>query len=139
MRYWRLSRGMELHDHPDRLIICVHHPSPDGDAGMDLYKVLKEQQVTWDDLEAAAVEEYRLLGRSIEAPQVICRSDGTLLFPSAPQECQLTANICNRWGNKRRVVRSPKLHTFLLTRVLGECRSKVITTHREMSIDSGRI
>ena len=38
------------------------------------------------DLEAAAVEEYRLLGKPIEGSEVIRRSDGTLLFPSAARE-----------------------------------------------------
>jgi hypothetical protein len=53
---------------------------------MDLYEALEEHQVTWDGLEAAAVDEYRLLGRSIEGPEVIRRPDGTTLFPSALKE-----------------------------------------------------
>ena len=71
MRYWWLSEAVELRDHPDRLIVCVHHPSLESDAGMDLYEALKEQQISWDDLEAAAVGEYRLLGKPIEGPEVI--------------------------------------------------------------------
>jgi hypothetical protein len=47
---------------------------------------MEESQVTWDGLEAAAVDEYRLLGRPIEGPEVICRRDGTPLFPSATGE-----------------------------------------------------
>ena len=86
MRYWWLSQSVELRDHPDRLIVCVHHPSLESDAGMDLYKTLKEQQIAWDDLESAAVEEYRLLGKPIEGPAVICGPDGTPLFPSAAKD-----------------------------------------------------
>jgi len=82
-RYWWLSQSVQLRDHPDRLIVCVHHPSSDGDAGMDLYETLKEHKVTWDDLEAAALEEYRLLGKPIEGLDFICRRDGTALFPPA--------------------------------------------------------
>lgn len=58
VRYWWLSEAMALQGYPDRLIVCVHHPSSDSDAGMDLYETLKEHQVTWDELEAAAVGEY---------------------------------------------------------------------------------
>jgi hypothetical protein len=36
---------------------------------MDLYEALKEQQVTWDDLEAVAVGEYRYFGKPIEGPE----------------------------------------------------------------------
>ncbi len=79
-RYWWLSQAMELGGNPDRLIVCVHHPSMAEDAGMDLYEALGERQVTWDGLEAAAVDEYRLLGEPLEGPEVICRRDGTLLF-----------------------------------------------------------
>jgi hypothetical protein len=85
-RYWWLSQAMELEGNPDRLIVCVHHPSSAEDAGMDLYEALTEKLVTWDGLEAAAVDEYRLLGRPIEGTEVICRHDGTPLFPSASGE-----------------------------------------------------
>jgi hypothetical protein len=53
---------------------------------MDLYETLKEHEVTWDALEAAAVDEYRLLGRPIEGAEVICRHDGMPLFPEAIRE-----------------------------------------------------
>jgi hypothetical protein len=85
-RYWWLSQAMELQGSPDRLIVCIHHPSVSEDAGMDLYETLGEHQVTWDGLEAAAVDEYRLLGRPVEGPDVICMRDGTPLFPSTTQE-----------------------------------------------------
>ena len=55
MRYWWLSDAMELQGYPDRLIVCVHHPSSSEDAGMDLYEALVSQGITWNDLEAAAV------------------------------------------------------------------------------------
>jgi hypothetical protein len=56
------------------------------DAGMDLYEALEEKPVAWDGLEAAAVDEYRLLGKPIEGPEVICRSDGSPLFPTMAKE-----------------------------------------------------
>jgi len=85
IRYWWLSEAMALQSHPDRLIVCVHHPSSDSDAGIDLYETLKEHQVAWDDLEAAAVGEYCYLGKPIEGPEVIYQRDGAPLFPSASQ------------------------------------------------------
>jgi hypothetical protein len=57
------------------------HPSMAEDAGMDLHQALEEHQVAWDSLEAVAMDEYRLLGKPIESPEVICRRDGTPLFP----------------------------------------------------------
>jgi hypothetical protein len=52
VRYWWLSQAMGPQGNPDRLIVCVHHPSMAEDAGMDLYEALEERQVTWDGLEA---------------------------------------------------------------------------------------
>jgi hypothetical protein len=72
---------MELQGNPDRLIVCMHRPSPARDAGMDLCEVLEEHQVTWNGLEAAALDEYRLLGKPVEGPEVISRRDGTRHFP----------------------------------------------------------
>ena len=86
MRYWWLSQAMELQGNPDRLIVCVHHPSPARDAGMDLYEALEERQATWDGLEAAAVDEYCLLGRPIEGPETIRKRDGAKLFPKETWE-----------------------------------------------------
>jgi hypothetical protein len=86
LRYWWLSQVVDLQGNPDRLIVCVHHPSPAADAGMDLYEALEERQVTWDGLEAAAVDEYRLLGKPVEGLEAICRRDGTPLFPAALKE-----------------------------------------------------
>src|SRR5262245_8004609 len=40
VRYWWMSEAMEPQDSPDRLIMCVHHPSLGEDAGMDLYEKL---------------------------------------------------------------------------------------------------
>jgi len=84
VRYWWLSDAMELRGYPDRLIMCVHHPSAAEDAGMDLYETLKEHQASWDDLEAAAVDEYQYLGKPIEGPADIHWPDRTSLFPQAP-------------------------------------------------------
>jgi hypothetical protein len=38
--------------------LCVHHPTNDENAGMDLYNVLQARQVSYDELDAAIVEEY---------------------------------------------------------------------------------
>ncbi|MCJ7533472.1 MAG: hypothetical protein MUO64_20915 [Anaerolineales bacterium] len=74
---------MELQGFPDRLIVCVHHPSTSENAGMDLYDFLKEKQVTWDDLEAAAMDEYRYLGKLVENPGDFRTPYGNRLFPHA--------------------------------------------------------
>ena len=84
VRYWWLSEVIELQDYPNRLIVCVHHPSATEDAGMDLYEALKEHQATWDDLEAAAVDEYQYLGKPIKGPADIRWPNKTSLFPQAP-------------------------------------------------------
>ena len=64
-------------------IVCVHHPSVSEDGGMDLYDTLKEKEVTWDDLEAAAVDEYRHLGKSAKKLDDLHSPFGNLLFPHA--------------------------------------------------------
>jgi hypothetical protein len=86
LRYWWLSDAMELQGFPDRLIVCVHHPSTHEDAGMDLYDSLKEKRVTWDDLEAAAVDEYRYLGNPAFELGDLRSPYGNLLFPEAVSE-----------------------------------------------------
>lgn len=60
MRYWWLSEAMILDtdEVPDRLIVCVHHPTRNEDAGLDLYESLQEKNVEWAELEAASFEEY---------------------------------------------------------------------------------
>jgi len=91
VRYWWLSEAMELRDAPDRLIVCVHYPSASEDAGMDVYDALTERGVRWDDLEGAAMEEYRQLGKPISALADICNTDGTVLFPLSTLEDTLPA------------------------------------------------
>jgi hypothetical protein len=66
---------------PDRLIVCVHHPSRDEDAGIDLYESLQEKNVQWAALEAATFEEYVTFGKSVSRPAAIDRADGKVLFP----------------------------------------------------------
>ena len=81
---------MELQDFPDRLIVCVHHPSVSEDAGMDLYDALKEKKVTWDDLEAAVVHEYRHLGKPAKELGDLRSPFGNWLIPHAiPEEKRL--------------------------------------------------
>lgn len=81
VRYWRLSDAMDLQGFPDRLIICVHHPSSSEETGMGLYEALKAKEVTWDDLEAAVVDEYRDLGKPVEVQGDLLLPDGSRLFP----------------------------------------------------------
>lgn len=81
VRYWWLSEAMDLQGSPDRLIVCVHHPSADENAGMDLYDALEHHQAKWDGLEAADVGEYRLFGKIISRPDNIFEPDGAPLFP----------------------------------------------------------
>ncbi|MFC1878925.1 hypothetical protein ACFLZW_03330 [Chloroflexota bacterium] len=83
VRYWWLSDAMELQGFPDRLIVCVHHPTASEDAGMDLYDALKEKGVNWDDLEAAAIDEYRYIGNPVFELGELRSPYGNWLFPDA--------------------------------------------------------
>lgn len=85
VRYWWLSEAMELQGSPDRLIVCVHHPSRSEDAGMDLYDALKEREINWDDLDAAALEEYRYFGKPVGSLTDLRWPLGESLFPQADQ------------------------------------------------------
>ena len=93
VRYWWLSEAMELQDSPDRLIMCVHHPSLGEDAGVDLYGVLSQaaqkHKVRWDNLEAAHVDEYRRFGKIAVSPDSISEPDGTPLFPEPETDPEL--------------------------------------------------
>ena len=81
VRYWWLSDAMDLQGSPDRLIVCVHHPSSSEDAGMDLYEFLRAAQVEWDDLDAAALEEYSGFGRPVDDISEVALPGGNPLFP----------------------------------------------------------
>jgi hypothetical protein len=76
---------MHLDGGSDRLIVCVHHPSQDEDAGMDLYGALRRGGVDWNALEAAAFSEYLCFGKPVEDPKAIRRPNHTPLFPQAPE------------------------------------------------------
>lgn len=82
IRYWWLSDALDVDAYamPDRLIVCVHHPSRDEDAGMDLYSSLREEEVEWNELESASFEEYLTFGISVLSPATINRADGQALF-----------------------------------------------------------
>jgi hypothetical protein len=80
VRYWWLSQAMDIQDSPDQLIVCVHHPANDENAGMDLYDALQARQVSYDELDAAVVEEYVYLGRRITGLENIGQQDGLPLF-----------------------------------------------------------
>jgi hypothetical protein len=86
VRYWWLSEAMELQGFPDRLIVCVHHSSGSENAGMDVYESLSEKGASWDDLEAAAVDEYRYLGKPVEELVDLRLPYGNILFPDTRAE-----------------------------------------------------
>ena len=86
LRYWWLSSAMDLQGDTDRLIVCVHHPSHSEDAGMDLYDALNRQQVCWDELDSAVVEEYGYLGHPVKSLEDINYPEGNHLFPDIKNE-----------------------------------------------------
>jgi hypothetical protein len=82
IRYWWLSDAMDLMGSPDRLVVCVHHPSTSFDAGMDLYDALRGLNASWDDLEAAAPFEYQSYGRPVSDLLQLLLPRGLPLFPA---------------------------------------------------------
>ena len=74
---------MDLQGSPDRLIVCVHVPSRSQDAGMDLYNALKQEEASWDDLEAAMTDEYRVFGKHVKGLDDLRLPSGKLLYPYA--------------------------------------------------------
>jgi len=80
VRYWWLSQAVDLNEHPDRLIVCVHHPSVSSEAGLDLYEALKEEDGQWACLESAAVWEYSAYGCPADRADSMRQPDGSLLF-----------------------------------------------------------
>lgn len=83
VRYWWLSQAMEIQNSPDRLIVCVHHPTNDENTGMDLYDALHERNVTYAELEAASMAEYVFLGRRVANIENIDQPDGLPFVPAA--------------------------------------------------------
>ena len=80
IRYWWLSDAMDLQNCPDRLIVCIHHPSRSEDAGMDLYDALTDLKIEWDDLDAAALDEYCCFGKPVAGLDDVLTSQGQALF-----------------------------------------------------------
>ena len=80
VRCWWLSQAMDIQDSPDRLIVCVHHSASDENAGTDLYEKLHTQGTEFDELEAAAMEEYMFLGRGVSAIETIKDPFGGVVF-----------------------------------------------------------
>jgi hypothetical protein len=79
-RYWWLSQSMDIQNSPDRLIVCIHHPSNDENAGVDLYDALRARQVSYDELDSAMLDEYLFLGRQVANIEKIQHPDGMQLF-----------------------------------------------------------
>ena len=71
VRYWWLSQAMDIQNCPDRLIVCVHHSSGGENAGMDLYERLHTRGTEYEELEAAAMEEYVFLGKGVSTVETI--------------------------------------------------------------------
>jgi hypothetical protein len=86
LRYWWLSDAMDLQGSPDLLIVCVHHPSHSENAGLDLYDVLKEKGVNWDELDSAVVEEYVYYGKPLDSAGDLSDPNGRRIFPDAKTE-----------------------------------------------------
>jgi hypothetical protein len=86
LRYWWLSDAMDLQGSPDRLIVCVHHPSHSENAGIDLYDVLKEKGANWDELDSAVVEEYVFYGKHLNSSDDLSYPYGRRIFPDAKTE-----------------------------------------------------
>jgi hypothetical protein len=88
VRFWWLSDAVDLQGFPDRLIVCVHHPSMTEDAGMDLYEALKEKEVSWNELEAAGVNEYAFLGQPVDKLDSISKPNGSPLYASEVEDVE---------------------------------------------------
>jgi hypothetical protein len=86
LRYWWLSDAMDLQGGPDRLIVCVHHPSHSENAGIDLYDSLKEKGVNWDELDSAVVEEYVYYGKPVDSSGDLSDPYGRRTFSDAKTE-----------------------------------------------------
>ena len=86
LRYWWLSDAMDLQGSPDRLIVCVHHPSHSENAGIDLYDELKKMGVDWDELDSAVVEEYIFYGKPFVFSSDLTNPNGRRIFPEAKTE-----------------------------------------------------
>jgi hypothetical protein len=71
---------MDIQNSPDRLIVYVHHPRNDENAGMDLYDALQARQFSYDELDVAVVGEYVYLGRRVANIENISQPDGLPLF-----------------------------------------------------------
>jgi hypothetical protein len=79
-QFW-LSDAMDLQGSPDRLIVCVHHPSHSENAGLDLYDALKEKGIYWDELDSAVVEEYVYYGKHLNSSDDLNYPHGRRIFP----------------------------------------------------------
>ena len=77
---------MDLQGSPDRLIVCVHHPSHSENSGIDLYDALKEKGVNWNELDSAVVEEYVYYGKPLDSSADLIDPDGRRIFPDAKTE-----------------------------------------------------
>ena len=141
VRFWWLSEAVDLQGFPDRLIVCVHHSSISEDAGMDLYEALKEKEVKWHELEAAAVTEYAFLGQPVHGLDSISRPDGSQLYPSEVEETDIVLSEAK--GLEEPVMLLPlELEDVRLTAVeqlgreLDEAEMEIVTDHLKKMMDA---
>lgn len=80
VRYWWLSETMKLHDTPDRLIVCVLHPTMIEFTGNYLSDRLLKDHFSWDALEGASMEEYCRFGKPVSMLDDIRLPEGQPLF-----------------------------------------------------------
>lgn len=82
VRYWWASEVTNLKGAFDRLIVCVHHTSLVK--AVEMHGILRQAaakgQMTWDDFDAAVLDDYRKFGRIIDDPKNIAEPDGERLF-----------------------------------------------------------
>ncbi len=141
VRFWWLSDAVDLQGFPDRLIVCVHHPSMTEDAGMDLYEALKEKEVSWHELEAAGVNEYTLLGQPIEELDSIIRPDGSPLYPSESDDSDV-AHLEPKDLGESLVFLPLELEDVRITAVeqlgreLNEAEMAIVTAHLQKMMDT---
>jgi hypothetical protein len=62
--------------------VCVHIHSCSEDAGLDFYNALKQEEVSWDDLEAAMMDEYQVFRKQVQEMEDFRLPSGNLLFPN---------------------------------------------------------
>ena len=134
VRYWWLSDAMDLYGEPDRLIVCVHHPTRNENAGIDLFDALKAKGATWDDLENAAIEEYMQFSRRVRGAGEIVTPDDVALFPALalehPTLREMDTLVALTFGDVQSIA------VEALGRELTDTELSAVTTHVQEYLES---